>query len=503
MAESPTNQPHITIGMALDVGRSRAGKPNQDSLGTYQDYPAAQSKLAEKGLLYIVADGMGGAAGGEEASQTAVQATLRGYYDDADTDIQRSLTQAIQQANNSIHDLGQKEPNLRGLGTTIVAAVIHHNQLILGNAGDSRAYLFRQGQLHQISVDHSWVQEQVRRGLITEEQAEVHPQRNVLTRNLGNEPDARPDFATLSLQEGDTFLLCSDGLWGVVSDAELTEILRTEHGQSAAQTLMNLANDHGGPDNIGIILLHVEELPGGAGAATTRTASVPITDRLEPLDDASTTKQMPTARLEPIAAPQATAPPTALTTSSALPKILLALLAVVLVGGLGGYFLAEPLGLMLPGAAEATATSALPTLTSGTLATFTPATTASVVASPSVRLTITTTLSPIVTPAGTAGSGAPNTGPFPAPILLEPANDATFAPTTPITLKWEWSGLYTLGTHFELQIRRDGFPIGTETLNDDTFPFTPEQPGTYTWDVVVVQGEQESILSEERTFIVR
>jgi len=247
----------LTYAADTDVGRSRQGKLNQDSFGSYEDYCNDGARLVAKGKLFVVADGMGGAAGGREASRIAVDVVFRSYYDDLDLDIVPSLQRAIQAANTQIHQHGQAHPELRGLGTTIVAAVIHGHTLVVGNVGDSRAYLLRQNQLMQLSVDHTTVQEQVRDGLLAPEKAAIHPRRHVLSRNLGYQPEAQPDFETQALLKGDAILLCSDGLWGPVEDNEIAGVLQDEHGEAAVERLIDLANERGGPDNISAILIHV------------------------------------------------------------------------------------------------------------------------------------------------------------------------------------------------------------------------------------------------------
>ena len=253
-----TEQPRLTVGVALDVGRSRKGKPNQDSVGIYSDYCKDAARLEAKGLLFVVADGMGGAAGGKEASETAVETVTTTFYDDPEADIAASLERAIQAANTKIRQRGQEDPSLGGLGTTFVAALIHGDHMVVVNVGDSRAYLLREGSLSLLSLDHTVVQEQVRDGILTAEEAETHPRRHVLSRNLGSRSQARPDFMTMTLEAGDVILLCSDGLWGSVDEDEIAAILQQQRGNTAARTLIDLANEHGGPDNISAVVVHFE-----------------------------------------------------------------------------------------------------------------------------------------------------------------------------------------------------------------------------------------------------
>lgn len=249
----------LTIGVGYHVGRRRAHKPNQDRVGSYADITPDGHDLARKGLLYIVADGMGGAAGGDLASQMAVHVTLTKYYQDSGLDVSRSLAKAVQIANEKIHERGHTDPVCWGMGTTIVGAVVRDNELNVMNVGDSRAYLLRNQKIELISTDHSLVQEQVRAGLLTQEEAAVHPRRNVLSRNLGYAPQTHPDFASYTMNRGDMLLLCSDGLWGQVSDTELAEFLQTYEPQVAADKLVDLANRRGGPDNISVIILRLDD----------------------------------------------------------------------------------------------------------------------------------------------------------------------------------------------------------------------------------------------------
>ena len=248
------------LGIGIDVGRRRAGRPNQDSLGHYADFSLSEQQIAQKGQLYVLADGMGGAAGGAIASNMAVQFMLNGYYRDHEKNIPRSLNRAIQHANRHIQKQAKRDPTLHGMGTTIVAGVLHDDHLYLAHVGDSRAYLLRNGQLQQLSEDHTLVQEQLRAGLLTKKQAAKHPQRHWLSRNLGAEEKANPDFAKYKLEQGDTVLLCSDGLWNEVSDQEMATVLGKYHPSKAAQKLVDLANSHGGSDNISLIVRQADWL---------------------------------------------------------------------------------------------------------------------------------------------------------------------------------------------------------------------------------------------------
>ncbi len=249
------------LGIAIDAGQKRKHRPNQDSVGHYVDGSLNNKKMGKKGEFYVLADGMGGAAGGETASNLAVELTLNGYYRDDDDNIPRSLNRIIQHANRHINQVANDDPTLYGMGTTIVASVLHNDTLYLAHVGDSRAYLLRNGQLKQLSEDHRLVQEQLRAGLLTEKEAAKHPYRNVLSRNLGAQAKVEPDLAKYELEQGDTLLLCSDGLSGEVSDKEIATVLRKYEPAQAAHKLVDLANQHGGSDNISLIVRQVDWLP--------------------------------------------------------------------------------------------------------------------------------------------------------------------------------------------------------------------------------------------------
>src|SRR5215471_15311413 len=160
--------------------------------------------MANKGALFIVADGMGGHAAGEVASEIAVDTVSNMYYQEDSADVSVSLLRAIRRANTSIHQRAAENMLRSGMGTTCVAAVLRGNMAYVANVGDSRAYMVRRGQVRQISQDHSWVEEQVRAGLLTHDQARSHAQRNVITRCLGTQAEVEVDVFSEVLEEGDT-----------------------------------------------------------------------------------------------------------------------------------------------------------------------------------------------------------------------------------------------------------------------------------------------------------
>lgn len=216
--------------------------------------------MARKGALFIVADGMGGHAAGEVASEIAVDAVTNVYYQDDSDDAATSLLHAIKRANALIHQRAAENMLRSGMGTTCVAAVLRGSTAYIANVGDSRAYIVRGGTVRQISQDHSWVAEQVRAGLLTEEQARTHAQRNVITRCLGTQSDVDIDVFPEPLEENDALLLCSDGLSGLVSDDEIQRIVEQAVPQESVYHLIERANENGGPDNITAIVIRVQEV---------------------------------------------------------------------------------------------------------------------------------------------------------------------------------------------------------------------------------------------------
>jgi PPM family protein phosphatase len=229
---------HVAVS---DVGRQREG--NEDS-------------MLEAPPLFAVADGMGGAQAGEVASGIAVD-TLAEMSPDPDNG-EEALVEAITEANRRIHDRAKEDRELAGMGTTVTAALVHDGKVTLGHVGDSRAYRWRQGELAQLTDDHSLVAELERHGKITAAEARVHPQRSMILRALGIGADVEVDTYCFEGGEDDVFLLCSDGLSGLVHDQVIEEVLESaESLELAARELIELANLSGGPDNITTVLFRL------------------------------------------------------------------------------------------------------------------------------------------------------------------------------------------------------------------------------------------------------
>ncbi len=249
-------QLRLDVAQLTDVGRKR--EHNEDNMAFV--IPKDSQVMASKGALFIVADGMGGHAAGEVASEIAVDTVSNMYYQEDSNDVAVSLLRAIRRANASIHQRAAENLLRTGMGTTCVAAVLRGNMAYIANVGDSRAYLLRGTHVKQISQDHSWVAEQVRAGLLTEEQARTHAQRNVITRCLGTQAEVDVDVFHEELHEGDSLVLCTDGLSGLVSDEELQRIVDQFVPQESVYHLVERANENGGPDNITAIVVRVQEV---------------------------------------------------------------------------------------------------------------------------------------------------------------------------------------------------------------------------------------------------
>jgi protein phosphatase len=224
-----------------DVGRQREG--NEDS-------------MLVQPPLFVVADGMGGAQAGEVASGLAVEALADVPAEPANAE--DALVEAITEANRRIHDKAQDDRDLAGMGTTLTATLVHDGKVTIGHVGDSRAYRWRGDEFAQLTDDHSLVAELERHGKLTAAEARVHPQRSMILRALGIGADVEVDTYCFEGAEDDVFLLCSDGLAGVVHDEVMAEVLRSADSlEVAVQELIDLANLSGGPDNITTVLFRL------------------------------------------------------------------------------------------------------------------------------------------------------------------------------------------------------------------------------------------------------
>ncbi|MFI5025937.1 MAG: Stp1/IreP family PP2C-type Ser/Thr phosphatase, partial [Solirubrobacterales bacterium] len=209
--------------------------------------------------IFVVADGMGGAQAGEVASKAAV--------DSFDVDLtggppERVLRQTIEAANRRIHELARADPSRAGMGTTLTAAIVNaeREEVAIGHVGDSRAYRLRGGRLEQLTRDHSLVEEMRRKGQLTDAQAEDHPQRSIITRALGPEPEVEPDVHTVAAAPGDVFLICSDGLTTMLAEAQISKQVSGASSMGAAvHALVDEANRAGGRDNNTVLAFRLED----------------------------------------------------------------------------------------------------------------------------------------------------------------------------------------------------------------------------------------------------
>jgi protein phosphatase len=211
--------------------------------------------------VFAVADGMGGAQAGEVASSTAVDAVAAGLPDDGTPEDR--LAAVVRRANEAIFRLSREDDSRAGMGTTLTAIHVGERDIAVAHVGDSRAYRLRDGELSRLTEDHSLVEEMRRRGQLTAEEADEHPQRSIITRALGPEPDVLVDTRSWAARDGDVLLLCSDGLTSMIPEAAVGEILREAAGlEQAGKALIAAANRAGGRDNITVVLLRLEEVGG-------------------------------------------------------------------------------------------------------------------------------------------------------------------------------------------------------------------------------------------------
>ena len=240
-----------------ETDRGVVREKNEDSLLLLS--PEDEKTRTEKGILAIVADGVGGAARGKTASNMAVNVMRDRYYGSSLEDPLLALKESMEAANRVILNKARQEPSCRGMATTCTAFLLLGWQGFIAHLGDSRAYLFRRGELSPITRDHTLVNRLVGEGLITAEAALIHPQRNIITKSLGSDPAVEPDTFQISLEEDDIILLCSDGLYGLVPDEEIASRLSGLSLQEAGSSLVELAKNNGGTDNITVVMLRVSE----------------------------------------------------------------------------------------------------------------------------------------------------------------------------------------------------------------------------------------------------
>ncbi|HEY3413206.1 MAG TPA: Stp1/IreP family PP2C-type Ser/Thr phosphatase [Armatimonadota bacterium] len=255
--ETPRQAPeiHLAVQFAAKTDLGRVRENNEDKFDWWE--PEDPVLLANRGRLYAVADGMGGHAAGQIASEMALKALAQAYFGGVNGSVEDAVARAFSQANAVIYDTARAIPSRSGMGCTLATVAIVDSDAVVAWAGDSRAYLIRDGIATQMTRDHSLVEEHVQLGILTREEAAHHPRRNIITRSLGPEPAVQPDVVRYPLLPGDTLLLCSDGLTGVVADPEIAALAVASPPSLACGELIGVANSRGGPDNVTVAILRV------------------------------------------------------------------------------------------------------------------------------------------------------------------------------------------------------------------------------------------------------
>ena len=300
---------NVAVGARTDIGRLRDG--NEDSY--LADMP-----------LFAVADGMGGHLAGDVASATAVEVIQqrRGAADGGDPE---TLATLVKEANHAIWNKASSDPGFRGMGTTCTLILLDESTAQIAHVGDSRAYLFRDGELKQLTEDHTLVGRMVREGRLEPGEADRHPQRSIVTRALGVDEDVEVDLLSVEVSAGDRLLLCSDGLSSMIDGSTITEVLAADRDpQAAADALVERANEAGGEDNITVVVIDVGAKSDQAPPATAHHSDVGERARTDPAAD--------TGYHEVVAAPRA---------RRRWPRVVLGTVLLVAVIAAGGYFAAN------------------------------------------------------------------------------------------------------------------------------------------------------------------
>lgn len=252
----PKATARVKFAAKTDMGQVREN--NEDKFEFYE--PMAPSILAARGCLYAVSDGIGGAQAGQIASEMLLKHLISGYYDNPSNDLVTALYESIFNANDRIHSLSKMIPERQGMGATLTCLVIIDDRVIVAQVGDSRAYCLREGSIYQITQDHSWVEEQVRAGQISREEAENSPFKNVITRSCGSYPTVVPDFYEEQAKPGDVWILCSDGLTAYVQGEEMAQIVSAHPPSEACRQFIEIANSRGGRDNITVFVIAIQDV---------------------------------------------------------------------------------------------------------------------------------------------------------------------------------------------------------------------------------------------------
>lgn len=246
----------VSIGAKTDLGRIREN--NEDKFEFY--IPDDEVVLASRGQVFVVCDGMGGHAAGQIASELAAKTFIDVYLSHPAADVKDALVEALHAANRYVFMVSRSVPSRRGMGTTFTGMVLLQNMGYVVQVGDSRAYRLRNGELKQLTEDHTYMNEMIRMGTLTPEQAAVHPQKHVLTRAVGVEENVMCDVFEFEIHEGDIYFLCSDGILNHVEDDAIGQLLASNGPASAAWKLVGQALLGGGSDNATALVVRVDEL---------------------------------------------------------------------------------------------------------------------------------------------------------------------------------------------------------------------------------------------------
>jgi len=389
----------ITFSHGTDIGKVR--DHNEDWVEVYDPTDAA---AGSKGRLFIVADGMGGYQAGEVASRLAAETVKRDYYADPSDDPTARLRNAIQSANDAVYHSARSDRAHAGMGTTIVATALIGRKAYIASVGDSRAYLVHKNEISQITQDHSFVGEQIRAGLLTKEQARLHPQRNVITRALGSQATVQVDTFEGELAEGDVLVLCTDGLTGHVTEERIRDTVIQLPPQPAVRQLIEMAKDDGGTDNISAVVLRLGPPPPAPPAQAVRD---------------STTVSVPPAvkRVPPPASKQFNPI-----------WFIVGIVIVLILGGVAGAAALMMSGVLRGGSGRATPTpTTAPHASPQVLRTVTPLLVTIPPTAPVAPGEPTQTLIPTLPPTSTPVPTAPRT-----PTVLRVTGTAVFVPSQPI-----------------------------------------------------------------------
>lgn len=249
---------YLAAHLVSDVGRKR--ERNED--GCLLCVPSKKGDDSARGYTFAVADGMGGASGGQHASSLALQTFMDEYCGASSDNIPSDIRESIETANRTVYDEAEENPEYHGMGTTLSVLTIFGDCAYVGQVGDSRVYLSRPGEgLYQITEDHSLVAEQLRGGLISEEEAKNHALKNLITRAIGIKEAVEVDLFSLRIEKDDTLLICSDGLCNMVDDEDISNALQLDEVRASARILVGKALEAGGNDNISVELIRVTDNP--------------------------------------------------------------------------------------------------------------------------------------------------------------------------------------------------------------------------------------------------